>query len=89
DKSERAERILESSNYMKKRIIFFGIFSGLIASIFSPYLPVILRRQEISEVFIGPVLTILSLLTIYFSSIFSSRKVDNHKQGYYILSELL
>ncbi|HGR9116804.1 TPA: MFS transporter, partial [Streptococcus pneumoniae] len=30
DKSERAERILESSNYMKKRIIFFGIFSGLI-----------------------------------------------------------
>lgn len=89
DKSERAERILESSNYMKKRIIFFGIFSGLIASIFSPYLPVILRRQEISEVFIGPVLTILSLLTIYFSSIFSSRKVDNHKQGYYTLSELL
>lgn len=69
--------------------IIFGFIMGGSVSLFAPYLPVILSKQGINVSVIGVTLTILGLLSTYFSSLFSGQKTSKYKEYIFVVSEIL
>lgn len=70
-------------------IVFFGLLSGLLSSLFMPYLPVILKRQHVPISMIGILLTLMGASGTIFSSLFSGDRTNSKKGLYYLFSEIL
>lgn len=70
-------------------IIIFGIINGLSVSLIIPFIPVILKHQEVPVSLIGIFTSLTSLTAIIFSTMFSSNKVNKNKQTIFLFGELI
>lgn len=91
EKEEYSNDKVIKSNFIILKIgtVTFGIIMGLSVSMFGPYIPVILKYQNIDISLIGIILTILGIFGIYCSSAFSGKKTNKYKQYIFLISEAL
>ncbi|MDO5375558.1 MAG: MFS transporter [Staphylococcus rostri] len=81
--------IIKSHKSLTIGIVIFGLLTGLSVSLFTPYVPIILKEQGINITLIGVYMAIVSMVGIVAAPLFGNSKVNQFKNVIFFTCELL